>query len=551
MTTRWYHLLPSLGLGLALALALLALPARVTLAEGLGQIGHVCTVCPAGGGCNYTTIQAAVSYPGCGVVKVAQGVYAGVQGRPVPAGYPGAPASGLITQVVYISRTVLVQGGYTSTNWATPYPLTQPTTLDAGRLGRALVVAGNISPTIAGLDLTNGNAAGLGGASDADGGGGAYVLSATATLSANCVTSNTARLGGGLYLHHSPATLSANRVTSNTAAQHGGGVYLYQSPAALSANRVASNTAGSNGGGLFLYDSPATLDANDVTSTTAAPDGGGLFLSESDATLSANRVASNAADSSGDGGGLNLFGGSPTLISHRVASNSAGWGGGLFLGASTATLISNSVTANAGIRYGGGLFLASSDATLIANSVTSNTGPIGGWDGGLFLLQSNAWLTNTIIADNRGGGLYVESSAPRLVHTTLARNGSVGLYFGSAYGASAAWLTNTILASHTTGVVVAAGSMVTLNRTLWYSNTTLSSGAGILVRSGDVTGDPAFVDAAHGDYHLTAGSAAIDQGVDAGVPTDRDGRPRDSQPDLGAYEFAAPGAYLPIIVQNR
>ncbi len=75
-------------------------------------------------------------------------------------------------------------------------------------------------------------------------------------------------------------------------------------------------------------------------------------------------------------------------------------------------------------------------------------------------------------------------------------------------------------------------------------------GAGTLNRSGDTIGDPAFVDASSGDYHLTRGSAAINQGVPAGVTTDKDGRPRLGKPDLGAYEFMPP-AYLPLIVKNQ
>ena len=120
MAVRWHTLFSSVGLGLALALgALLALwsgaarPARAA--------GPLCTVCLEGmPTCTYTALQAAVDDPGCMEIRVAQGTYTGVQGRPVPAGYPYPPASGLITQVVYISRTVAVQGGYTTANWTTP-----------------------------------------------------------------------------------------------------------------------------------------------------------------------------------------------------------------------------------------------------------------------------------------------------------------------------------------------------------------------------------------------------------------------------------------------
>jgi hypothetical protein len=114
------------------------------------------------------------------------------------------------------------------------------------------------------------------------------------------------------------------------------------------------------------------------------------------------------------------------------------------------------------------------------------------------------------------------------------------------------WLTNTVLVSQTTGITVAEGSTATMSGTLWYGNAADWGGAGTLTHTGDITGPPAFVDANAGDYHIGPGSAAINRGVAAGVATDKDGRPRDPWPDLGAYEFAGPltDTYLPVIVKG-
>jgi len=58
--------------------------------------------------------------------------------------------------------------------------------------------------------------------------------------------------------------------------------------------------------------------------------------------------------------------------------------------------------------------------------------------------------------------------------------------------------------------------------------------------SGNFYGDPLFVRPAwgeEGDYHLQAGSPAINAGTPDGAPSeDLTNRPRDAQPDIGAYE---------------
>ncbi len=179
------------------------------------------------------------------------------------------------------------------------------------------------------------------------------------------------------------------------------------------------------------------------------------------------------------------------------------------------------------------------------------------------------FLSTPLIADNQARGtasaLYVQSagrnSSPRLLHATIARNGSSALTAGTGGDGSGIYvtddgygfhstlaMTNTILFSHTVGITVTTGNTATLNATLWHNNGTKWSGN--VLHANDHEGDPAF--AADG-YHLRGNSAAIDQGVNAGVTSDLDGetRPQDGGYDLGADEAKVKfKLYLPLVLRN-
>jgi parallel beta-helix repeat protein len=496
------------------------------------------------------------------LIKIATGVYTDVQGRPVPTAYPDPPTSGMITQVVYISKTVIIRGGYATPAFTDPPdPESNPTTLDAQGQGRVLFVWGNISPTIEALGITGGNSLAQTNFPSFDCGGGVYVISATIAFNANQVFGNMAGNGGGLCLWRSHATLRKNTVQGNSLQNpvhgRGGGLLLTDCDATINGNTITANTANvSSGGGLYLSSSTATLSGNTITTNTAGHDGGGLSLEWSEATLSGNTFSGNTAG--WDGGGLDLIDSDATLIGNTISGNISPSGGGLHSEDSDATLNSNTVVSNTAHHGGGGLLLSRTNATLSNNAVGKNTA-LNASGGGLYLAESNATLINSVIADNqagdRGSGLYIWASSPRLLHTTFARNGGgegSGVY---VYGPGTAALTNTILVSHTMGIMVGVLGTATLESTLWRGNTTNWDGAGTISRSNDYTGDPKFGDPDSGDYHLGPGSEALDRGVDAGVNHDIDPQPRPYlAPDLGADEYWPPGVlkhvYLPLVLRN-
>jgi hypothetical protein len=118
MQTR--RVIQALALGLGLTLSLLA-GLYMAHASPAAMVRYVTTDGNDGGGTNSCTsistpcrtLQQAVNVATSGdEIRVATGIYTGVQAR-----------SG-VTQVVYIDKTVTVRGGYTTTDWTTPYPLT-------------------------------------------------------------------------------------------------------------------------------------------------------------------------------------------------------------------------------------------------------------------------------------------------------------------------------------------------------------------------------------------------------------------------------------------
>ena len=477
MKTRRILATLALGLGVAMALLWLLSGGMSNLARAQGPDGYDTYYVAPGADCGgmtpcFSSIQDAVDAVDDpdDVVKVAASTYTGVSVREG------------VTQVVYISKTVTVRGGYITTNWTTPDPDANPTTLDAQGQGRVLYVTGDISPTIEGLRITGGDAAGLGGG----------------FFGFDC--------GGGVYLNHydvdNASTLNNNQVFSNTAAI-GGGLCLYYGTPSLNGNEVFSNTAGS---------------------------GGGLWLDRSEAMLRGNTIAANTADA---GGGLYLLWiGTDTLNGNTIISNTAAAGGGLYLDGVPAKLSDNIIRGNT------------------ANGTNW-------WDGGggLQMRVSASTFTNCVVTDNQatsGSGLKIRGGSPRLLHTTIARNsGDGGIYImaeGGAYATAA--LTNTILVSHSVGISVTGGNTVTVNAILWHGTpiTVSQSITAIVTVQNQHEGDPAF---AADDYHLTAGSVAIDAGVDAGVTTDidSDSRPIGLKPDIGADE-AWRWVYLPVVLRN-
>jgi uncharacterized repeat protein (TIGR01451 family) len=543
------------------------LPVTAKVATSAPSPRYVSTIGTDSGDCTDSshpcrTVQYAVDQAGeSSTIKVASGVYTDINNR---AG---------LRQVVYISKTVIIQGGYT-TNWSSSHPISYPTTLDAQGEGRVLYITGDISPKIEGLGITGGSANDLGGHTDqwaytSSAGSGMYIITAAVTIRDSQIFGNRyASYGGGMYVLAAPADIRNNQIYSNTA-MLGSGLYVKNSDVILDDNAITANTLGSGGSGLYLEFSNATLNGNTIAAN-AADQGGGVYMKHSNATLNSNIITGNSAFCwtprfcdfrGGSGGGLYLYNSVASLNHNVIFSNTAGneifrgLGAGLYLEDSDATLSYNVISRNTARNgsyskgLGAGLYLERSDAAFHGNTVAANVASFGG---GMYIDRSSATIVNNLVVDNwaseEGSGLYVEGASPRLWHTTLAHNSGGGVYAtsysdGQTITHSTVLLTNTILVSHTVGIIVTAGNTATLEGTLW--------GAGVWANDFDWGGEgtvftgthnhwdnPAFVNPNAGDYHIGIASAAIDQGADTGVYYDIDGepRPQGNGYDLGADE---------------
>jgi uncharacterized repeat protein (TIGR01451 family) len=498
------------------------------------------------------TIQHAVDVADPGdVIKMSAGAYTGVNS------YEG------LSQVVYISKSVTLQGGYTSAFTEPPNPAANPTTLDAQGQGRVIYIVNTITVTIEGLRITGGNATGQDASFEGDIGGGVYAVTATVTLSGNTIFNNVANtskrygLGGGIGMGHNIVTLQGNHILSNTAGTtnglivsgEGGGVYLFNSLATLNDNTIQNNLAsltgeGDGGGVAVSYGTKAIFNNNIILGNTASKGfnvegyGGGVFLFQSEAVLNRNLILHNTANLSGwigIGGGLLLRDAKATLAGNSILSNTAslssdiGAGGGIGLRYDSeisleGDLIQGNRALGSTLSQGGGLYFE-------------------GWG----MNPHNNRLTNTVIISNQvnqqGGGIFVGGkNSLQLLHPTIAHN--TGGDGSGVYAAAQGFiqLTNGIIANQVVGVKVLTSNSATLEGILWYNNGVNMDGPGTITVTNAYTGNPTF---AEDGYHLDQTSAAIDKGLAAGVGTDIDAEARDEMPDLGADEFLPP----PILIE--
>lgn len=486
------------ALGVALALA------GVRVAQAAGE---TCFATPNDGGLVYASTTASA---------VRDAVAAAGSGGTVKiAGYCAGAVNQLGTsQVAVITQTLTLAGGYTTTNWTTAYPITQPTILDAQGGGRVI----NASAELTLIDLT----VQRGNYSTSGNGGGLYASTAVTLTNVSFLT-NTANGGSGGGAMVSSATLNGGLFQNNTASSNGGG--LWSAAFALTDTRFISNTAGQSGGGAL--GGPATLNGGLFQNNRADSQGGGLYAGGGGTlSLSGTQFLSNTATNTG--GGLVAVG-NPTIVIGGLFQNnqSASAAGGGLHAADSFELTGTRFLDNAAETTGGGLYHGSGTGRVV-----------------------NALFAGNLARNGSGSGLYlVSSGSVSILHTTIASptigSGSA-IFIDNASGMVG--ITNTLVASYPIGIGRNAGAV--------YEDHNLFSGVatpyvGSITSGGNsITGAAGFINPATANYRLGLGSSAINAGVNAGIATDFEGTPRPTGGgfDIGYDESSIPPrAWLPLL----
>jgi F5/8 type C domain-containing protein/parallel beta helix pectate lyase-like protein/uncharacterized protein DUF1565 len=198
------------------------------------------------------------------------------------------------------------------------------------------------------------------------------------------------------------------------------------------------------------------------------------------------------------------------------------------------------------------LHFSGTDTALIGNRI-HHIGRQTFYDHGIYLKAGRrVVVANNVISDITGGyGLHIwgDFDDSWVIHNTVYGSAASGFTIGGNDDRGRP--DNTVTANN-----ILAGHSGTADSQQGYAAKEYQPGAGNSVRrnlgwvnarsnpfalsasgpSNNRTADPRFVSAAGRDLHVQRGGAAVDAGEDFGLRLDAEGRPRDSKPDIGAFE---------------
>ena len=296
------------------------------------------------------------------------------------------------------------------------------------------------------------------------------------------------------------------------------------------------------GGGVIATGSSPTIEGNLISENWSCS-GAGVLLEWSSALVSGNTISGNIRrDCSGGSGGGGIYirqDSSPEVVSNVIVDNRSTSGAGIVTSGEEQTLIAgNLIARNEAENDVGGVKLYANQGehgSFINNLVIDNVSDKG---------PSQLWVQQK--SDPHQGSIVVANNTVVGQPADFLGEGDIVVWVGEGHD-----FFNNIVASDGSGFLVWCFN---IDGDMW-NNNFFNSGAGqlflgdcgdLLAVNGNVSVDPAFVDAAGGDHRLLSGSPMVDAGRAAGAPADDfdgDVRPLDGDhsgfplPDIGAHEY--------------
>lgn len=305
--------------------------------------------------------------------------------------------------------------------------------------------------------------------------------------------------------------------------------------------------------------SGVTIARNTFLHETGSSDSVGIWANSPGAKISGVTVENNTFDQDANAVELAYTKKSPRLSGTRIVGNTITRG-------------------YHGVTIDGNAMNGTIDDTLIEDNSISDTSLAINLDACAFdpRLAKDAFddvISNTQIVNNdirdpdtgiRLAGGNTTRCASRVSAVTIENDTFVkdvpatsqpGNLFTAGPGASGSQITNVIVRNSIfywpSGTPIAPQTQ-SFNQPPDVVTNSLISGPGWAGTNGNISGDPLFVDEPGGDYHPATGSPLINAGTTAGAPSDDvTGASRDSQPDIGAFEFgSAPRPLLTVTAEQ-
>ncbi|MCK4696011.1 MAG: right-handed parallel beta-helix repeat-containing protein, partial [Candidatus Cloacimonetes bacterium] len=289
--------------------------------------------------------------------------------------------------------------------------------------------------------------------------------------------------------------------------------------------------------------------------------GAGIYISAGSVVkIINNKIVDNinSEAAGGAGAGIYVMSSSPVISDNFISGNDAGWqvstGGAIYVSnASSAMVISNNtITGNSPGDYSveaGGIDIIDCSPLIIGNFISGNSGYYGNASGlRINGSSSSPRILNNIITKN-GEGIECKGSAkPSIINNTISDNNNDGILI---YSANPDSIMNNILSLNSGYGIREYNSSSDPGKVwynLFYANSsglycdegstdyyTLNSlNTGVTECESNIDGDPGFVDRINDDYHLRAGSPAIDSG-DPTLDYSNEPSPNGGRINIGGY----------------